>query len=78
MTFTRHCDGCGRPESPPWVFSATITNPAGITVTTTATVPNGCAWKHVIETSELAQMGAAATMNRILTTKQQADEEVPF
>lgn len=78
MSYTRHCDGCGRPESPPHVFTAQETSQHGIRVTVTITVPQDSFWKDVRDVAEHAQMAASRAMSSTLQSRTKANEECPF
>lgn len=48
-------------ELPPeWTFTSTITQPDGVRVDCTITVPEEHAYSDIVEVSEMAQMGAAS------------------
>lgn len=65
---------------PHWTFESRITQPDGITVTTTITVPVGTRWGDVREASELSQMGANWTLGHVLKSiaRTEVSEELPF
>lgn len=58
----------------PWVFESTATQPDGIRVQVSISIPPGAAWKDVGETAEIAQMTASRAMTQIHTCK----ERPPF
>lgn len=73
-----HCDKCGHPSAPPHVFTAQETDPAGIRVTVTVTVPQDAAWKTLRDVSEFAQMTASRAMAQTLQSRRTSLEECPF
>lgn len=66
---------------PAWRFESRVTEPGGITITTTITVPTDTRWQDVREASELGQMGANFTLGHVLKSLERSnkfDEEPPF
>lgn len=65
---------------PHWTFESRVTEPGGITVTTTITVPTDTRWPDVGEASELSQMGANWTFGHIRKSlaRTEVSEECPF
>ena len=61
-----------------WTFESRVTQPNGITVTCTITVPRSAEWSDVGEINEVAQMCAGRASAAVLTNKTRADEKVPF
>lgn len=57
-----------------WKFESVITNPSGVRVEVTVTVPLSNAWPDVRETAEIAQMCA----NRAQSMVQESADKVPF
>jgi hypothetical protein len=62
----------------PWRYESTVTDPSGVRVTTTITVPIRVAWADVQECGELAQMGASQTAARVQKNAMASNEKVPF
>ena len=68
-------------ELPPeWTFDSTVTDPGGVRVTTTITVPADAAWADVRECGELAQMGSHVTVGHVMKSRTSSNErnEVQF
>jgi len=63
---------------PEWTFETTITDPSGVRITTTVTVPADVAWSDVAECAELTQMGASQTATRVNKSAIASNEKVPF
>ena len=64
---------------PDWTFESTATNPNGVRITTTITVPVDAEWNDVRECGELAQMGSHLTLGHVLKSiARSAENEVPF
>ncbi|WP_327029736.1 hypothetical protein OG989_04220 [Micromonospora sp. NBC_01740] len=58
----------------PYVFESTVTQPDGIRVHVSISVPPDAAWKDTPETAEVAQMTASRALAQINASK----ERVPF
>lgn len=62
----------------PWRMESTITDPTGLKVHVTVTVPPAADWVNSLECAELAQMGAAQTMRHIRKNRKADQERCPF
>lgn len=63
----------------PWVYEATITDPTGLRVTVTVTVPPRAAWgDRTLESAEIAQMNAAHCMTQLAAIRKTEQERPPF
>ena len=63
---------------PPWVFEATSTDPTGLRVHVTVTVPPGAAWEDVGECGEIAQMTASKAIAQARSNRKNCQERCPF
>jgi hypothetical protein len=66
--------GCPRP----WVHEATITDPSGLRVQVTVTIPPAADWDQSLEALEIAQMQAAAAAKHLRATRKEYQERAPF
>ncbi|ALG07632.1 hypothetical protein H4W33_010490 [Kibdelosporangium phytohabitans] len=55
-----------------WTFESTITDPNGVRVTVTVSVPLERAWKDVGESAELAQMAASRAQAMLRDSRERA------
>jgi hypothetical protein len=62
----------------PWVHEATITDPIGLSVSVTVSIPPAANWDESLEALEIAQMQAAAAMKHLTKVRQLHNERVPF
>jgi hypothetical protein len=62
----------------PWVYEATITDPTGLQVHVTATVPAGAEWDDAKECGEFAQMAAERAMQGARKSRKTEQERCPF
>jgi hypothetical protein len=64
----------------PWLLEAATTDPTGVRVHVTVTVPAGHVWddKAIGECAEIAQMTATRASNQISDSRLAAADKVPF
>lgn len=62
----------------PWLHEAAITDPTGLKVTVTVTVPVDADWDHSEECSEYAQMAAIRAIKQITKNRKDHYDKVPF
>ncbi len=71
-----HEDECGAPI--PWLHEAIITDPTGLRVHVTVTVPPRAAWRTDGESTEIAQMTAGRAMTQLTQMRKTEQERPPF
>lgn len=62
----------------PWVHEAIVTDPTGLRVHVTVTVPPTASWKTDHETTEIAQMTATRAMTQLTTMRKTEQDRCPF
>lgn len=62
----------------PWVHEAIITDPTGLRVHVTVTVPPRASWRTDGETTEIAQMAATRAMTQLNKMRKTEQERPPF
>jgi hypothetical protein len=62
----------------PWVHEATITDPTGLGVSVTVTIPSAANWDDSLEALEIAQMQAATAMKHLTKIRMESLERCPF
>ncbi len=62
----------------PWVHEATITDPTGLGVSVTVTIPPAANWGNSLESLEIAQMQAATAMKHIRKIREDDQKRCPF
>lgn len=62
----------------PWVHEATITDPTGLSVSVTVSIPPAANWGDSLESLEIAQMQAATAMKHLTKTRKESLERCPF
>ena len=62
----------------PWVHEATVTDPTGLRVHVTATVPAGAWWEDATVCGGLTSMAAEQAMRHMRKSRKTEQERCPF
>lgn len=62
----------------PWVYEAIVTDPTGLRVHVTATVPARSMWHDAKECGELTSMAAEQAMRHVQKSRKTEQERCPF